>query len=147
MSEIAEKWTGFVKGVEKRVVPRVPAYELLTTVPAFWDLLKRLKDIFKGTPFDLHDAIIDRWKVEGELARRSRTKAKKQWRIGAAPNSSHWRFEGLYWGCQGDSLMHDLREQDHYYFSEYNDLVFDHGVDGFLGEPSEPVLRSLGVEC
>jgi len=67
--------------------------------------------------------------------------------IGAAQDRTRLQCKGLYWGRQGDSLIYDLREKDHFYFSELNDLDFDHGVDGFsVGEPSPSVLRSLGLQ-
>ena len=149
MSKIADEWIGFLKGVGKGVsVPCVSVYELLLGAPAFWDLLERIEHTFEGTVFDSYQDIIYQWKVELELARRSwtREKARKQWRIGYAPSLLHLQYEGLYWGLQrGDSLIHDLREEDHYYFTEYNDFVFDHGVDGLLEGPSDHVLSSLGV--
>jgi len=143
---VAEKWTGLVKGLEKRIVQGVPAYELLTTIPPFWGFFERLKVTLEGTPFDLHENIIYQWKMEGELVRQLWPDAKKQWKIGSA--QMHWRFEGVYWGSKGDSLIYNLEQEDHYYFTEHdNHLVFDHNVDGFLGEPSELVLRSFGVQC
>jgi len=138
-----------MKEIEKRAAPHFPIYELPLAASLFWDLFGRVKDIFEGTSFDAHADIVELWKMEvGELERRSWAKEEtKQWRIAAVPGTLYLKLQGLYWGRQqGDSVIYDLRGEKHYYFTEYNDLVFDHGGEGLLESLSEPVLASLGVQ-
>ena len=105
--------------------------------------------MFKGTLFDSHADIVERWKMEVEERERRSWTGKKveKWRISAEPRAFFMKIKGLYWGYQqGDSLIHDLRGGKHYYFAQGSDLVFDHDVDGLLEDPSELVLTSLDVQ-
>jgi len=106
---------------------------------SLWIFVERLRAIFAGTNYLLHEEILDHWK-------RRLGPATKGWMVSIGPSSAARKksaWEGVYYGRRTGSMMYDLRLSNYVTVLENGCLVLRHDILKIIDHPSETLLKRL----
>jgi len=104
-----------------------------------WVVVDRLRAVFEGTVYPIHDEILDCWK-------RRLGSATKGWMMSiGVPDAFRQQSvcEGVFYGRRTGSLMYDLRREDYVALLTEGLFVLDHDVSTIFDHPPESLLKRI----